>query len=247
MSVSAVLGWMYFISWSASFYPQVLLNCSRKSAEGLSPQYVQLNLLGFSLYTVYTSALYFSPTVRLQYRERWGSDNQIQLNDVVFAIHALIMCAVMSIQAALYPNTLHHDRNLIIISLAIVSPILAALFQCIQLLDVLYYFAGVKMIITLIKYLPQLHLNNARKSTRGWSIGNIILDLSGGLLSILQSIVDANDDGWKSIAGNPIKIGLGVASIVFDFIFIYQHYFIFHQNYEDEEDARHLMDQEGEL
>ena len=47
------------------------------------------------------------------------------------------------------------------------------------LLDVVYYFSYVKMTVTLIKYTPQALLNYRRKSTEGWSIGNILLDFTG--------------------------------------------------------------------
>jgi len=34
-------------------------------------------------------------------------------------------------------------------------------------------------------------MNYKRKSTSGWSIGNIFLDFTGGLLSILQMVINA--------------------------------------------------------
>lgn len=34
-------------------------------------------------------------------------------------------------------------------------------------------------------------MNYKRKSTIGWSIGNIFLDFTGGLLSIVQMIINA--------------------------------------------------------
>lgn len=34
-------------------------------------------------------------------------------------------------------------------------------------------------------------MNYRRKSTIGWSIGNIIMDFTGGVLSILQMIINA--------------------------------------------------------
>lgn len=34
-------------------------------------------------------------------------------------------------------------------------------------------------------------MNYKRKSTVGWSIGNIILDFTGGILSMLQMIINA--------------------------------------------------------
>jgi hypothetical protein len=43
-----------------------------------------------------------------------------------------------------------------------------------------------KLSISFLKYLPQLYWNYQRKSTKGWSIANIILDLTGGLLSFSQ-------------------------------------------------------------
>lgn len=37
-----------------------------------------------------------------------------------------------------------------------------------------------------MKYIPQVLLNARRKSTKGWTIWNVLLDLFGGLLSVLQ-------------------------------------------------------------
>ena len=43
-----------------------------------------------------------------------------------------------------------------------------------------------KLSISFLKYLPQFYWNYKRKSTVGWSIANIILDMTGGLLSFVQ-------------------------------------------------------------
>ncbi len=42
-----------------------------------------------------------------------------------------------------------------------------------------------KAAITFIKYSPQVYLNYKNKSTVGWSIGNVMLDFSGGVFSLL--------------------------------------------------------------
>ena len=103
------------------------------------------------------------------------------------------------------------------------------------LLDVLYYLSLVKMAVTLIKYCPQVYLNAIRKSTVGWSIVNILLDFSGGILSVAQSVLDAVDaQDWTGITGNPIKTFLGVVSIAFDVVFMLQHY-VWYPNRVDEE------------
>lgn len=38
-------------------------------------------------------------------------------------------------------------------------------------------------------------MNYKRKSTVGWSIGNVVLDFTGGILSMLQMIVNADNYG----------------------------------------------------
>lgn len=43
-----------------------------------------------------------------------------------------------------------------------------------------------KLVISTLKYLPQMYWNYKRKSTKGWSIFNILMDLTGGTFSFLQ-------------------------------------------------------------
>ena len=58
-------------------------------------------------------------------------------------------------------------------------------------LDFLNACGYIKLAITLIKYVPQAVMNYRRKSTVGWSIGNILLDFTGGTLSMLQMILNS--------------------------------------------------------
>ena len=41
-----------------------------------------------------------------------------------------------------------------------------------------------KAAITFVKYVPQVFLNYKRKSTVGWSLANVMLDMTGGVLSL---------------------------------------------------------------
>lgn len=93
-------------------------------------------------------------------------------------------------------------------------------------------------------------MNYRRKSTSGWSIGNILLDFTGGILSMLQMILNSYNygifrsngkiknsktktfalhftDDWQSIFGDPTKFGLGLFSVMFDILFIVQHYYLY--------------------
>jgi uncharacterized protein with PQ loop repeat len=52
MLLSELCGWIYFLAWSASFYPQVHLNLKRRSVAGLSLDFVLLNVTGFTTYAL---------------------------------------------------------------------------------------------------------------------------------------------------------------------------------------------------
>jgi cystinosin len=53
------------------------------------------------------------------------------------------------------------------------------------------------------------------------------LDFSGGVLSIAQLLLDGATLGWGGVVGDPIKFALGFVSMVFDVIFMIQHYCLF--------------------
>ena len=55
-----------------------------------------------------------------------------------------------------------------------------------------------------------------------------LLDFSGGLLSLLQLVIDsALQADWSGLTGNPIKFGLANISLLFDIVFILQHYVLY--------------------
>ena len=51
--VSDIVGWIYFVAWSASFYPQSIENYQSKSVAGFSLEFALLNPSGFFFYAVY--------------------------------------------------------------------------------------------------------------------------------------------------------------------------------------------------
>lgn len=69
-------------------------------------------------------------------------------------------------------------------------------------LNFVYVMSYLKLITTVLKYIPQVYLNYILKSTVGWHIQNVILDFTGGILSIAQLIMDAfNMDDLSGIKG----------------------------------------------
>ena len=201
------------------------------SVIGLSFDFLGLNVIGFSLYSLFNIGLYWIPAIEAEYFSRHPTGvNPVQLNDVIFSIHAVFACVVTIFQCSIYERgnqKVSRTCKLILaaIFLFILITVILALTKVVEYLDFLYYCSYVKLFITLIKYVPQAYLNYRRKSTFGWSIGNILLDFTGGLLSIGQMFVIAyNQNDWGSIFGDPTKFGLGLFSVLFDILFILQHY-----------------------
>lgn len=46
-----------------------------------------------------------------------------------------------------------------------------------------------KLVISFVKYSPAVYWNFKRKSTKGWSIFNILLDLVGGAFSLASGSI----------------------------------------------------------
>lgn len=193
--LSAVVGWVYFVAWSVSFYPQIYSNYRRKSVVGLNFDFQALNLLGFFLYSLFNIGLYAIPEVKAEYAARHPRGlNPVQVNDIIFALHAFTAVLVTVTQCFIYEKG---DQRVslstrILMGLfgafLVVSAILAGT-HVVHWLDFLTYCSYVKLTITLIKYVPQAWMNHKRRSTVGWSIGNIFLDFTGGTLSMLQMFI----------------------------------------------------------
>ena len=100
--ISAALGGAYFVAWSVSFWPQVLLNKQRKTTVGLSPDFAVLNAFAFAAYTAYTVSLYASPQIRHQYKRHHDHAPEVRFADVLFCLHALLLSSVTVGQIAYY-------------------------------------------------------------------------------------------------------------------------------------------------
>jgi cystinosin len=82
-------------------------------------------------------------------------------------------------------------------------------------------------------------MNFERKSTRGFSIAQMILDFTGGILSNGQLGIDSYlQNDWSGIWGNPVKLLLANLSIFFDVIFFVQHFWLYRGAEEKEGDGR---------
>ncbi|KAF5205416.1 Cystinosin-like protein [Thalictrum thalictroides] len=229
-----VFGWIAFVSWSISFYPQVILNYRRKSVVGLNFDFLVLNLTKHSSYLIYNVSLFFSPVVQKQYFNKFGKDKMIPVaaNDVAFSTHAVLITVFTLFQVIIYNRGNQRVSTICIlittavwISAAICSFVAISKHSWLWMINV---FNIIQVTMTVIKYIPQVVMNFRRKSTEGWSIGNILLDMLGGVTNYAQMAMQSIDQGsWENFYGNIGKIMLSLVSVFFDLVFIFQHYVIY--------------------
>uniref|UniRef100_A0A1Q3FNR5 Cystinosin homolog n=1 Tax=Culex tarsalis TaxID=7177 RepID=A0A1Q3FNR5_CULTA len=232
--VAIVIGWIYFVAWTVSFWPQMIINFRRKSVVGLSFDFLALNLLGHTLYAIFNCSMYWNDHIEQEYFSRNPRGlNPVIANDVAFSLHASLATLLTVVQCFIYERgeqrVSYTAQGIlgIFATVIVVAGILVGTSTW-HWLDFLYALSYIKLAITLIKYVPQAVLNFRRKSTVGWSIENILLDFTGGTLSMLQMLLNAyNYDDWASIFGDPTKFGLGLFSVLFDIVFIVQHYVLY--------------------
>lgn len=171
---------------------------------GLSPDFVLLNPVGFLGLAIWSWGAYFSPTARRQYAERHdGHYPQVSASDLAFSAHAALLATITLIQSAYYlrrrratglsvdesspliakddgtqnsptrPSRFARGLLVFIIASTAVQTLLLSARKT-ELLDVLYFASTVKLIITIVKYIPQMVLNYRIKTVKGFAIAAII-------------------------------------------------------------------------
>ncbi|XP_060081480.1 cystinosin-like [Ylistrum balloti] len=199
--INIVIGWIYFAAWSVSFYPQVYENWKRKSVIGLNFDFLAYNITGFIAYSFFNVGLFWFKSIQDDYKSSHPRGiNPVQLNDVIFALHAVFVTIITICQCCMYERGGQRISKiscilLVLAWLFILVTLFLAVGKVITWLSYLYCFSYVKLGVTLIKYVPQAYMNYKRKSTVGWSIGNVLLDFTGGSLSLLQMFLLAYNSG----------------------------------------------------
>uniref|UniRef100_A0AC11C0U8 Cystinosin, lysosomal cystine transporter n=1 Tax=Ovis aries TaxID=9940 RepID=A0AC11C0U8_SHEEP len=159
--INQVIGWIYFVAWSVSFYPQVITNWRRKSVVGLSFDFVALNLMGFMAYSVFNIGLFWVPSIKEQFLLKYPNGvNPVDSNDVFFSLHAVALTLVVIVQCLLYERGNQHVSwpaiSFLVLSwlFTLIALIMAAVGAT-TWLQFLFCFSYIKLAVTLVKYFPQ--------------------------------------------------------------------------------------------
>lgn len=234
--LSDIFGWIYFFAWSFSFYGQIYENYNKQSVIGLSFDYILYNLTGFICYSIFTLWGYLNINL---------GTGPISIQDVVFAFHGLFAIFFTIYQMFKYYKPENQDQEITPSSKSLTICIWWGFIVCILIerifnlfdptevkgfrFNSVIYLGFSKVFYSLIGYIPQVIYNFKRESTFGWSVNAIILDLIGGFFSLAQNIVDVvrgykdNENSSLNIA----KFSLSFVTIFFDFIFMFQFYWLY--------------------
>ncbi|KAL7100554.1 hypothetical protein ACP275_08G004700 [Erythranthe tilingii] len=200
-----VLGWIAFVCWSISFHPQVVLNFKRKS-----------------------------PTVQNQYHNKYDSNQMLPVapNDLAFSIHAVLLSGFTLFQIGIYDRG---SQKFLKTSICLVSIAMLAAAICVLIAIpkhswfwLVSCFNTIQVIMTVTMYFPQALLNFKRKTTSGFSVGNILLDFLGGITNAIQMVMQSIDqNSLENLFGNIGKTLLALVTIFFDIVLLIQHYLLY--------------------
>ena len=109
-TISSMLGYTYFLSWTLSFYPQILTNCKRPqdARQGVSIDFLVWNMIGFACYTVYVTSFMYSDDIRREYSSRFGDPNMSVLSSLRKVIPWQVM--ISSTSDGAYLNKIIHTH-----------------------------------------------------------------------------------------------------------------------------------------
>lgn len=150
-----------------------------------------LNPSGFFFYGTYSVAGSVDPFL---------GTGEVRYNDLAFALHAFAMSSVQLVQIWMYDRGTQKDINKYVVAFLIFLYICVFTTYMVEVCghpitheswDTFLVMGYAKAAISFVKYIPQVYLNYRRKSTVGWSLANVLLDLTGGVLSFLQIFLDA--------------------------------------------------------
>lgn len=225
--LSSFAGWGFFILISISLYPQFYTNYQLGNVKGISPDFTFISLSGFTFYFLHCTWGYFDPS---------KVSGSVNIQDFCYSAHSFVLILLFAVQC------LHYDKQFFKnlqnwVKVYLIAAWIVSLTFC--LLEVLFCFSlkGInlngcllfgylKVSCAVIKYFPQAMKNYKRKSTLGWNIMTTLIELFAWILSNLQVVLEIlNTCEYENL--NVPKICLGFVTILFDLVFVIQHYALY--------------------
>lgn len=235
MTLTTACGWIYAIVWGLSFYPALYLNYTLKTSDSVSLDYIFLNIVGYLCYSVSLWLQLYSDNVIAQFMVNFDGRRPILSGaDLFYAFHGLFILLVLLSQIVYgerlwsFQNDRTHFRLHRLTKMVFVL-IFVFLFgswlsgdQKFKLLTFALNLAFFKIIISLIKYIPQVMHNYRRKSMYGVSRLQLSLDVTGAVFCMLEFVLKNDLPIVEAIHANRGKVGITTVTFIFAAVFWYQ-------------------------
>lgn len=248
LSLSDLLGLVYVCCWSVSIYPPILTNWRYGSANALSIDFVMLNTAGY-FYLVISLILqlyWWMPLPKdVDVTEELASlKPKITNFDLCYCLHGVIMNLVLVSQVVAGHSLWRFKVNrplrmepiyyrVLALSILVFMVLTGQLciynlqsgWDNLRTLDYCNRLFLLKISMSLIKYVPQVFHNHARRSMKGFAIQSTVLDVTGGVSSLMQLVWQiSKEQGFNTTVwvANFGKIGLALVTILFNIVFLLQ-------------------------
>ncbi|CCC70044.1 hypothetical protein NCAS_0D04630 [Naumovozyma castellii] len=243
LTIDGLLGTVYVTAWSVSMYPPIITNCRLRSSKGISFDFIMLNSVGYFYLVCSLFLQYFFWDDLEAVGEKLVEKPKVSGFDLWYCMHGFVLNLVLWSQVR-YPAQLwHFDYSTTYRKMKPgYSRLLCGSLACFALMTVNFIYGGpwdnkrmlqycnqlflLKISMSLVKYIPQVVYNFDRKTMVGFAIQGVFLDVTGGVASLGQLFYQlARDKDGLSLdilLTNFGKIGLGLVTLVFNFIFISQ-------------------------
>jgi len=229
--LSSTFGWIYVFAWSFSFWPQIIMNCRHQSVRGLSFDLWWYNCTAYVSYFLYRFITYVQD-------QDHKIVQRVTFSDLAFTSLCVFATIIILLQITWYGSEGQRISDFATTIILTVWGICLynILISCLGYLpwwnnseySTVAYLGYVKDLLTFVKYVPQCWINFRDKTTKGWSIGYVIFDLIGWTFSLAKQCVDSvNLNDWSIMFGNIPKLVLALESMLFDFLFLVQHYVLY--------------------
>lgn len=237
MSLAYFCGWAYAIFWGVSFYPTLYLNYKLKTSDSISLDYIVLNILGYLCYSVSIFLQLYNQELRIQYMSFFAGRLPVLSGaDLFYSIHGLILLLVLFSQI-IFGNSLwkfHNERlNFKLNALSRLIFFSFSLFVVFSwcFSDPVYRFFNFvmslsyfKILISLVKNIPQAVHNHKRKTMYGVSRLQILFDFLGVLFSFTEFYLKNDLPILEAIDSNRGKVGITCVTFFFSSIYLFQIY-----------------------
>jgi cystinosin len=221
-NISSFLCWTSVVAGVLSFWPQIFLNWYRQSIIGLSIDGQVYNLLSLIASLLFHCTLYFNPQIRFSY----GETNDGLKKEILLAMIAITAMLVVLCQCYVYPRgsqKMSRSCLWVIWVLTVLSFVVGLISSSYLLLlsfitPWIYYL---HVVLSILKYAPQLHLNYCRKSASGFAIWGVLFDLLRLEMDVFQMCFQRD-----IVVKRPFELVLSLLMASMDILLLlqYNHY-----------------------